>query len=88
MGVAGLREVGGEGGGGPRVVITPISISPYPLGRNILDGQGRSPLAEGRLGFPPERREIMASLGEKAGSPWEGLFTIVSASAGLLTAFR
>ena len=38
------------------------------------------PLAEGQLGFPLERREIVASLGkEKAGSTWEGLFTIVSA---------
>ena len=38
------------------------------------------PLAEGQLGFPLERREIVASLGkEKAGSTWEGLFTMVSA---------
>ena len=38
------------------------------------------PLAEGQLGFPLERREIVAPLGkEKAGSTWEGLFTIVSA---------
>ena len=38
------------------------------------------PLAEGQLGFPLERREIVASLGkEKAGSTWGGLFTIVSA---------
>ena len=54
----------------------------------FLPAHGRSPLAEGRLGFPLERRKIMVSLGEKAGSRREGLFTIFSASAGLLPAFR
>ena len=85
--MARLRGVGRGGGELRVVIITPISISLH-WGWNILDGQGRSPLAEGQLGFPLERREIMASLGEKAASRRKGLFTIFSASAGLLPAFR
>ena len=54
MGLAGLRggsgDKGGgigEGGGDPRVVITPcLPLPPY-WGRIILDVQGHPPLAEG-----------------------------------------
>ena len=70
--------MGGEGGNS-WWSLPPSPSPPIHWGWNILDGQGRSPLAEGQLGFPLERREIMASLGEQAGSKWEGLFTIVSA---------
>ena len=72
---------GGWGRGGPRGGhYSPSPSLSIPWGRNILDVQGRPPLAEGQRGFPLERREIVASLGkEKAGSTWGGLFTIVSA---------
>ena len=51
----------------------PSSLSP-PINwcRNILDGQGHSPLVEGQLGFTLERREIMASLGKRSGNIKEG----------------
>ena len=61
-------------GKGLRVVRPlPSSLSP-PINwcRNILDGQGHSPLVEGQLGFTLERREIMASLGKRAGNIIEG----------------
>ena len=38
-----------------------------------------SPFVEGPLGFTLERREVVVSLGQKAGSIMEGLFTLVSA---------
>ena len=51
----------------------PSSLSP-PINwcRNILDGQGHSPLVEGQLGFTLERREIMASLGKMREAIWRG----------------
>ena len=55
-----------EGGGDLRVVITPhlhLSLSIHWC-RNILDAQGRPPLAEGQRGFLLKRREIVASLGK------------------------
>ena len=55
---------GQKGGGDPRVVIPPrLPLPPY-WGRIILDVQGHPPLAEGRRGFPLERREIVASPGK------------------------
>ena len=74
--------MGGDGwveGGGPQGGHYPPSPSlSIPWGRNILDVQGRPPLAEGQRGFPLERREIVGSLGkEKAGSTW-GVCSLLS----------
>ena len=61
MGGVGQVERGGRGGvgeGGTQGGHLPPSPSPLiHWGRNILDGQGRSPLAKGQLGFPLKRRK-------------------------------
>ena len=85
MGGDGRVERGWDGpgveGGGPQVDHYPplhLSLS-ITAGIFLMSRDAPSPLAEGRLGFPLERREILASLGkEKAGSMWEGWFTTVS----------
>ena len=64
------RVVGEERGSGWSL---PSSLSPtINWCRNILDGQGHSPLVEGQLGFTLERREIMASLGKRQEVIWRG----------------
>ena len=66
MGGNGRVERGWEGRGGTSGWSLPPSPSlPIHWSRNILDVQGRPPLAEGQLGFPLEGREIVASLGEE-----------------------
>ena len=66
----GTRGGGRDGGVNPRVAITPCFPLPPYWGRIILDVQGHPPLAEGRRGFPLERRETVASPGKW--SEWSG----------------
>ena len=79
----------GEGGGLQDGHYPHLHLSLYTGAGIFLMSRDTPPLAEGQLGFPLERREIVASLGkEKAGSTWEVLFTIVSALGMARTAFR
>ena len=80
MGGGGRVERGWEGRGGTQGGHYPNLHLSLSTGAGIfLMARDAPPLSEGQLGFPLERQEIVASLGKKAGSTWEGLFTIVSA---------
>ena len=65
----GRRDMGGGEGGGPQGGHYPPSPSlSLSTGAGIfLMSRDAPPLAEGQRGFPLERREIVASLGQMAG---------------------
>ena len=64
--MAGVRG-GGRGGGGSGGSLPSYLPLLTNWCRNIPASQGHSPLVEGQLGVPLERREIMASLEKTAG---------------------